>query len=285
MYANLRFFIDKTAFLNLFACNKLSKFKLSYSVYIVSLFYFYKIKKYLIMNIALIGYGKMGKEIEKIAIERGHSILLVIDENNQKDLDKEHLKKIDVAIEFTSPKSAFSNYLKCFESNIPIVSGTTGWLNKFSEIKEKCEIQNQAFFYASNFSLGVNVFFELNKRLAQLMSSFDNYNVELEEIHHLQKIDAPSGTAITIAEHILEHHPVKTDWALSPTTEQQLKITAKREADVPGTHIVKYESDIDKIEIRHQAKNRKGFALGAVLAAEFLKDKKGLYSMQDLLHL
>ena len=235
------------------------------------------------MDIALIGYGKMGKEIEKIALKRGHNISLIVDEND--NLDLKLLGKVDVAIEFTNPKAAFSNYMKCFEANVPVVSGTTGWLDKFPEIENKCKSEHQTFFYASNFSLGVNLFFELNKHLAQLMKSFGDYDVEIEEIHHLQKLDAPSGTAITIAEHILEHHARKTDWALQPTNNQEIKITAKREEDVPGTHIVKYKSDIDTIEIKHQAKNRKGFALGAVLAAEFLKDKKGLYSMQDLLHL
>ena len=235
------------------------------------------------MNIALIGYGKMGKEIEKIAIKRGHSISLIIDKNDF--LDTKDLEKTDLAIEFSTPESSVANYMKCFEANVPVVSGTTGWLDKFAEIEEKCKTQNQAFFYASNFSLGVNLFFELNSYLAQLMKSFDNYDVEIEEIHHLQKLDAPSGTAITIAEHILEHHPIKTEWTLQPISNQEIKITAKREEDIPGTHIVKYDSDIDTIEIKHQAKNRKGFALGAVLAAEFLKDKKGVFSMQDLLHL
>ena len=260
-------------------------FKELHSVLSSVFFYFYAVKKQEIMNIALIGYGKMGKEIEKIAIDRSHNISLIIDENNQFDLDSEHLKDIDVAIEFTNPQVAFSNYKKCFDANVPVVSGTTGWLDKFSQVEKICKEGNHTFFYASNFSLGVNIFFELNKRLASLMQPFDNYDVEIEEVHHLQKLDAPSGTAITIAEHILDHHPFKNEWALDAENPKQLNITAKREADVPGTHIVKYKSDIDSIEIKHQAKNRKGFALGAILAAEFVKDKKGVFSMQDLLHL
>ena len=237
------------------------------------------------MNIALIGYGRMGKEIEKIALERAHTIALIIDQDNTSNLDTAHLKNIDVAIEFSSPQSAFSNYQRCFNNNVPVVSGTTGWLEQFHEIEEACEKHQQTFFYASNFSLGVNVFFEINKHLAELMKPFSNYEVDVEEIHHTRKIDAPSGTAITIAEHILEHHNLKKEWELDTQSIDKLNITSKRIGDVPGTHTVKYESDIDTIEIKHQAKNRKGFALGAVLAAEFVKDKKGLFSMQDLLHL
>lgn len=235
------------------------------------------------MKIALIGYGKMGKEIEQIAISRGHQIGLIIDQNNQNDLSIENLKNIDVAIEFTNPDSAFTNYQKCFEANVPVVSGTTGWLNQLNSIKESCN-NGQGFFYASNFSLGVNLFFELNKKLAQLMAPFSDYNVDMEEIHHIHKLDSPSGTALTLAEGILENHPKKEKWIEATSMkEDELSILAKRHGAVPGTHSITWHSEVDEIKIQHQAYSRKGFALGAVLAAEFMPKKTGFYGMKDLL--
>jgi len=240
------------------------------------------------MNIALIGYGKMGKEIEQIAIERGHSIGLIIDITNQQDLSVEMLnqKSIDVAIEFTIPDSAFANYSICFQANVPVVSGTTGWLHAFNDVVEICTTQQKGFFHASNYSLGVNIFFALNKRLAQLMNPFNQYDVVLEEIHHTQKLDAPSGTAITLAEDIVKHIDRKKSWQLNDfTSTDNLQILAKRLGKIPGTHTITYDSDVDSIEISHIAKSRKGFATGAVLAAEFMKGKTGVYGMNDLLGL
>lgn len=235
------------------------------------------------MKIALIGYGKMGKEIEQIAINRGHQIGLIIDQNNQNDLSIENLKDIDVAIEFTNPDSAFANYQKCFEANVPVVSGTTGWLNQLNSIKESCN-NGQGFFYASNFSLGVNLFFELNKKLAQLMAPFSDYNVDMEEIHHIHKLDSPSGTALTLAEGILENHPKKEKWIEATSMkENELSILAKRHGAVPGTHSITWHSEVDEIKIQHHAYSRKGFALGAVLAAEFMPKRTGFYGMKDLL--
>jgi 4-hydroxy-tetrahydrodipicolinate reductase len=237
------------------------------------------------MRIALIGYGKMGKEIEQIAIDRGHTIGLTIDQDNQSDLNTENLKGIDVAIEFTNPNSAFKNYMTCFEAKIPVVSGTTGWLDKMNLVQEKCE-QGNTFFYASNFSLGVNLFFELNKTLAKLMAPFSEYNVDIEEIHHIHKLDSPSGTAITLAEGVIENHPRKEKWLEARSTkEEDISIFAKRHGSVPGTHTVNWHSEVDEITIQHMAYSRKGFALGAVLAAEFIPQKKGLFGMKDLLNL
>jgi 4-hydroxy-tetrahydrodipicolinate reductase len=237
------------------------------------------------MRIALIGYGKMGKEIEQIAIDRGHEIGLVIDQDNHKDLTAVKLENIDVAIEFTNPDSAFENYKKCFEANVPVVSGTTGWLDKMHIIEKDCE-NGKGFFYASNFSLGVNLFFELNKKLTQLMAPFSEYNVDMEEIHHIHKLDSPSGTAITLAEGILENHPAKEQWIeASSMKKEDLSILAKRHGAVPGTHSITWHSEVDEIMIQHQAYSRKGFALGAVLAAEFMPKKEGFYGMKDLLQL
>jgi 4-hydroxy-tetrahydrodipicolinate reductase len=237
------------------------------------------------MRIALIGYGKMGKEIEQIALNRGHEIGLIIDQENQDDLHLENLKDIDVAIEFTNPNSAFGNYQICFEANVPVVSGTTGWLDKIDLVKEKCKL-GKGFFYASNFSLGVNLFFELNKKLAQLIAPFSEYNADMEEIHHIHKLDSPSGTAITLAEGIIENHPQKTKWIEAMSMKQdELSIFAKRHGSVPGTHSITWHSEVDEISIQHLAYSRKGFALGAVLAAEFMPKKKGFYGMKDLLNL
>ncbi|MBN2612975.1 MAG: 4-hydroxy-tetrahydrodipicolinate reductase [Bacteroidales bacterium] len=238
------------------------------------------------MKLALLGYGKMGKEIEKIALERGHQIVLVIDINNPQDLNAENLKKADVAIDFSVPGTAYNNIMACFDAGVAVVSGTTGWLDKFSDVVKVCKDKKQTFFYASNYSLGVNIFFHVNKTLAQVMNRFDNYNVTMEEIHHTQKLDAPSGTAITLANDIIGEVERKTRWELdNEPTPQSLKITAVREGQVPGTHIITYDSEIDTIEIKHAAKNRKGFALGAVMAAEFIMGKTGIFGMNDLLNL
>ncbi|MDB4583584.1 4-hydroxy-tetrahydrodipicolinate reductase [Draconibacterium sp.] len=236
------------------------------------------------MKIALIGYGKMGKEIEKIAISRGHEISLIIDINNPQDLSVENLKKCDVAIEFTIPNSAVKNYSTCFEAGIPVVSGTTGWLDKKAEVYGKCKEMDGTFFYGSNFSVGVNLFFELNKKLAGLMAPHSEYNVEMTEVHHTQKLDAPSGTAISLAEDILEVLPQKNNWVNDSTpSEREINIKSERIGQVPGIHTIKYESEIDFIEITHSAKSREGFAFGAILAAEYCLKNKGILTMKDLL--
>ena len=238
------------------------------------------------MKIALIGYGKMGKIIEQIAIDRGHEIVLKIDITNQQDLTIENLKKADVAIEFTIPSSAVANYNRCFDADIPVISGTTGWLENKAAVLAAIKAKNGTFFYASNFSLGVNLFFALNKKLAQLMNGREGYDVSMVEVHHTQKLDAPSGTAITLAEELFENYPAKTSWTLEhPNSPEQMHIGALREGSVPGIHRIKYESDVDHILIEHSAKSRQGFALGAVLAAEYSYGKKGLLTMNDLLNL
>lgn len=237
------------------------------------------------MKIALIGYGKMGHEIEKIARERGHEIVCIIDMNEEDKFNSREFKSADVAIEFTSPESALQNYKQAFAAGVPVVSGTTGWLAHLDEIKEACEKNGKTFFYASNFSLGVNIFFALNNYLAGLMNRYPGYDVRMEETHHIHKLDAPSGTAITLAEDILAHIDRKERWALGNDTpgDGTLRIDAFREGEVPGIHSIVYESDADTIRITHDAKNRKGFALGAVLAAEFTNGKKGFLTMEDLL--
>lgn len=236
------------------------------------------------MKIALIGYGKMGKEIEQILIARGHTIPLIIDLNNTNDLDAAHLKEIDVAIEFTTPSTAYGNVVKCLEAGVPVVCGTTAWLDKLPQVEQLCKEKNGAFFYASNYSIGVNIFFEINRRLAQLMNRFGEYDVTIEETHHTQKKDAPSGTAVTLAEGILENLDRKQKWVCGTTTvPEELEVVAIRRSVVPGTHTVTYESDVDSLSITHMAKSRRGFALGAVLAAEFLYGKTGIFSMKDLM--
>lgn len=238
------------------------------------------------MKIAIIGYGKMGKEIEKIALSRHHKISIIIDKHNISDLTIENLKKSDVAIEFTQPTTAYDNYLKCFAANTPIVSGTTGWLERLSEIKNICKTRNKNFFYASNFSVGVNLFFRLNKFLAKIMKEQSDYDIELFEKHHVHKLDAPSGTAISLAEDIIAISKNKKTWVNDATNESnELQILSQREGEITGVHNVKYSSNFDEINITHNAKNRKGFATGAVLAAEFLytQDKAGFYDMNDLL--
>lgn len=236
------------------------------------------------MKIALIGYGKMGKTIEQIALNRGHQIVSIVDINNPEEFQSDNFKSADVAIEFTTPATAFDNYMKSFAAGVPVVSGTTGWLDRIGEIKEKCAKEGKTFFYASNFSIGVNIFFALNKYLAKIMNNFPVYNVSMTETHHIHKLDAPSGTAITLAEGILENVDRKERWTLE--TAQQptdLPIHAIREGEVPGIHEVTYESDVDYISIKHDAKSRAGFALGAVVAAEFTAGKKGFLGMDDML--
>jgi len=236
------------------------------------------------MKIALIGYGKMGQTIEKIAKERGHEIVSIIDIDNLEDFNSDAFKSADVAIEFTRPEVAVSNIRNCFKANVPIVCGTTGWNEHLSEIRKELEEGNKTLFWASNFSLGVNLFFALNKYLARLMNQFPDYNVEMTEVHHTQKLDAPSGTAITLAEGIFENLNRKTNWVKEvEESANELAIKSIREGQVPGIHTIRYESEVDSIEITHDAKSRQGFALGAVIAAEFTAGKKGLLGMQDLL--
>jgi 4-hydroxy-tetrahydrodipicolinate reductase len=238
------------------------------------------------MKIALIGYGKMGKIIEEIALQRGHNVVLKIDEFNLADFTRENLSKANVAIEFTGPHSAYDNVKKALEFGTPVVCGSTGWLDKIEAIKKLCKEKKGSFIYASNFSVGVNIFFEINKKLASLIAAHNDYEVQVTEIHHTAKKDAPSGTAITLAEEILKNLTRKKSWVnyISDNPEE-LEIISERIDPAAGTHKVKYSSGIDDIEIIHTAHNRKGFALGAVLAAEFIQDKKGVFSMKDVLNL
>ena len=236
------------------------------------------------MKIALIGYGKMGKAIEEVALDKGHEIVLKIDVQNNEDFTKENLQKADVAIEFTGPHSAYENVKKCIQSGVPVVSGSTGWLEKWNEISALCDTNNGSLVYSSNYSIGVNLFFELNKQLAKLMEPYDSYDVNMKESHHTEKKDAPSGTAITLAEQILANLGRKNQWVNNPSsTPSDLLITSERIDPAPGTHTVTYQSPIDTIEITHTAHNRKGFATGAVLAAEFAKNKSGIFTMKEVL--
>ena len=238
------------------------------------------------MKIAIIGYGKMGMMIEEVAVSRGHEIVLKINIDNTEDFTIAHLKKADVAIEFTGPDSAFQNVVKCFEAGLPVVCGSTGWNDKLSEAKQMCEVNGGAFLHASNFSVGVNIFFEVNKQLARLMNAQKEYDVSLKEIHHTEKKDAPSGTAVTLAEQIFAQSSTKQKWVNSASVfENELSIISERIDPAPGTHYVKWSSAIDEIEIIHTAHNRKGFATGAVLAAEFIVGKKGVFGMEDVLGL
>ena len=230
------------------------------------------------MNIALLGYGKMGKAIERVALERGHQIVLKIDI----DHEEYNFSSVDLAIDFSDPSAAFQNIYNCIENGIPVVSGTTGWLSRYDEIVDFCNLKKGAFIYASNFSVGVNLFFNLNAYLSKIMKNISGYNVEMEEIHHIHKLDAPSGTAITLAESIVENTD-KTKWSLEDEKKSDLFIRVKREGEVPGTHTVEYASEVDSIEIKHTAFNRGGFALGAVVAAEWLLGKEGIFSMKDVL--
>jgi len=233
------------------------------------------------MNIALLGYGKMGKTIEQIAIKRGHNVVLTIDKDDN-DYD---ITKADVAIDFSIPSVAFNNISKCINNNVPIISGTTGWLDKYHDAVALCEEKKGAFIYASNYSLGVNIFFELNKTLAKMMSTLNQYNVSMEEIHHTQKLDAPSGTAITLAHGVIEQHAGYNDWKLDKMGNKIIPIVAKRIEDVPGTHTVTYKSEVDTINIEHIAHTRQGFALGAVVAAEWITGKTGVFTMNDVLNI
>lgn len=236
------------------------------------------------MKIALIGYGKMGHAIEQIAVARGHEIVLKINIDNTADFTPDSIKQADVAIEFTGPDTALENILKCIENGVPVVSGSTGWLDKWASVEASVKENEGAFLYSSNYSIGVNLFFEVNKYLARLMKDYPDYDVAMEEIHHTQKKDAPSGTAISLAEQILENLPRKTGWINEPTENaEKLSIISKRIDPAPGTHVITYTSDIDDIEIKHTAHNRKGFASGAVIAAEYLESRKGMYSMRDVL--
>lgn len=235
------------------------------------------------MNIALVGYGKMGHEIERIALERGHTIVCIIDIDNRHDFESEAFRSAHVAIEFSRPDAALDNFRKCFRAGVPVVSGTTGWLEHKDEVLEACS-QGQTFFYASNFSLGVNLLFALNKRLAEMMNGFPVYDLHLKEVHHTHKLDAPSGTAITLAEDILERMDRKQRWVGHETNNQEdLIILSERTGEVPGYHEIVYDSSVDTITISHNAKSRVGFALGAVLAAEFAATHKGYLGMNDLL--
>jgi 4-hydroxy-tetrahydrodipicolinate reductase len=239
------------------------------------------------MFIALIGYGKMGKEIEAVAMRRGHSISCKISSANQYEMNPQVLQWADVAIEFTKPEAAFDNVTSCLNANLPVVCGTTGWVNKKSEIEKLTSEKNGAFLYASNFSIGVNIFFEVNKKLASLMNKYETYDVDIEETHHITKLDAPSGTAISLATDIIDNLSRKKVWSIHPGEPygRSLHIKSLREEGVPGTHKVKYSSEIDDIELVHTAHSRAGFALGAVLAAEWLVDKKGNFQMKDVLGL
>lgn len=235
------------------------------------------------MKIALIGYGKMGQTIEKIAQSRGHEIVSIIDINNYQDFDSEAFKSADVAIEFTRPESAIGNLRKCFAAKVPVVCGTTGWVSEIEAIKKEMAQADSTLFWTSNFSIGVNIFAAVNSYLANIMNGFNNYNVSMTEIHHIHKLDAPSGTAITLAEGILEKIERKAQWVNEQETQpSDIAIKAIREGEVPGTHIITYDSDVDTITITHEAKNRQGLALGAVIAAEFTAGKKGFFSMKDL---
>jgi len=235
------------------------------------------------MKILILGYGKMGQYIEQLAKDRGHEIVGCIDHNNTDDLSQYNGSNVDVAIEFSQPNAAVNNISYCLKSNIPVLSGTTGWLDEKPKIDKLCATNNGTFFYASNYSIGVNIFFKLNSYLAEMMDSFDNYEVSINEIHHTQKKDAPSGTAITLAEGVIKNIKRLKEWKLAEKGDNILPITAIRKDDVPGTHEVFYHSTIDDIEIKHTAHSREGFAKGAVLVAEWLKDQKGVLSMDDFL--
>ena len=232
------------------------------------------------MKIALLGYGKMGKVIEKVALSRGHEISL----RKTSSSSFEGMENVDVAIDFSIPDAAVGNIMSCFDTNVPVICGTTGWLSQYNEMVTLCKVKNGAMIYASNFSLGVNLFFEMNTYLAKLMSKFDQYKVRMEEIHHTQKLDSPSGTAITLANDIINQSQY-TNWVLQNANANEVLINAKRIENVPGTHAVIYDSEIDSIEIKHIAHSRAGFALGAVIAAEWIIGKKGVFSMKDVLDL
>ena len=235
------------------------------------------------MKVAIIGYGKMGHEIEQVLLQRGHSVAIIIDQNNAGDLNAENLAEIDVAIEFTTPDTAYTNVRTCIECGTPVVSGTTGWHDRLEELQALCREKDSTMIWSSNYSLGVNITFRINRYLAELMNRFDAYNVSMEEIHHTQKKDAPSGTAISLANDILERVERKDKWVNEPTTDANaIEITSLREGTVPGTHTVTYTSEDDKIEIKHTLFSRRALALGAVVAAEFIAPRKGVFTIDDL---
>lgn len=236
------------------------------------------------MKIALIGYGKMGKTIEQIALNRGHEIVSIIDIDNQQDFDSDAFRSADVAIEFTTPNTAVDNYMKAFAQGVAVVSGSTGWTKRMPEIKAICDKGDATFFWTSNFSLGVNIFFALNKYLSAIMDNFDNYQPKMKEIHHIHKLDHPSGTAITLAEGLIENVGRIDSWIEECANDSQLLIEHQREGEVPGTHIISWDSDVDTITIEHKAKSRQGFALGAVVAAEWVCGKKGFLTMDQMMH-
>lgn len=237
------------------------------------------------MKIALIGYGKMGHAIEKFALRRGHEIVCIIDIDNQEDFDSDKFKSAEVAIEFTTPATAYANCLRALQNGVKVVSGSTGWSDKLSQLRnEVANVPSATFFYSSNYSIGVNLFFAVNRYLARLMNGFEQYDVDMKEIHHIHKLDHPSGTAITLAEGIIENIDRKTAWTESPTpAENEIRIEHERTGEVPGTHIITYKSLVDRLTITHEAFSRDGFALGAVVAAEWLRDKTGFLGMNDML--
>ena len=235
------------------------------------------------MNIALVGYGKMGKSIEKLAIERGHEISAIVDLNNKKKLFELSPNSTDVVIEFSNPSSAFENIATCLRQKVPVISGTTGWLDQLPEIESICIAQKGTFLTSTNFSLGANIFFKLNKWLSHVMRQFPNYKINIDDTHHSQKLDKPSGTAITLAKDIIKNHPSYNKWTLNASKEDHLKISSFRQAEVTGKHVVNYRSPIDSIKITHEAQSRQGFALGAVLVAEWIPDKKGIVTMNDFI--
>jgi 4-hydroxy-tetrahydrodipicolinate reductase len=228
----------------------------------------------------------MGKTIEKLAIKKGHDIILKIDDTNPENLSIENLKKADVAIEFTNPESAYENINLCFDADLPVVSGTTGWLDKYDEIKKRCLNENKSFFYASNYALGVNIFFKLNEYLAKMMNKFEDFDIQIEETHHIHKLDAPSGTAITIAEGIINNIERKKSWVKEQTSNKnEIPVKSYREGEIAGIHTVSYSSPVENIVISHESKNREGLAQGALMAAEFIVGKTGIFGMDDLLRL
>jgi len=225
----------------------------------------------------------MGRAVVEFAQKKGHQIVNIFDIDNKEELTIENLQKSDVIFEFTQPESAFENISLCLDAGVPCISGTTGWLDNLEIIKKRCKEEQKTFFYASNFSIGVNILFEINKKLAQIMNNYPNYNVSIEETHHIHKLDAPSGTAIHIANQIIDNIDRKSNWKLDEADKSEVLVKAYREEEVPGTHVIFYDSEVDFLEIKHSAKNRQGLAFGAVLAAEFLVDKTGFFTMQDLL--
>jgi 4-hydroxy-tetrahydrodipicolinate reductase len=239
--------------------------------------------KQLVMDIALIGYGRMGHEIESVAIKRGHNIKIIIDQYNEDELNGENLRNIDVAIEFTSPEAAFDNIMKCLSLRVPVVSGTTGWLENYDNAANACHKYETSFIHSSNFSIGVNLLFKLNKELAKQMERYSDYKVSLEEIHHTKKLDAPSGTAITLAEGIISQNNRYKKWNSYGAEDMSIPVKSIREGLVPGIHTITWDSEVDTISLRHESKNRKGLALGAVVAAEYIHSRKGVYTMSDVM--